>query len=130
MKSMEDIVAAITEEPTTKVIEETVVHRHKRESEFRPGVYRHYKGGLYNAVAIGWMQEVANPRMRGVIYVSMTTGDWHVRPYNSITLTGLDAWNDFVWVETALPEGEPSVSVPRWEERFRYVGVQAILPAR
>lgn len=44
-----------------------------------PGVYKHYKGGLYTVLMTGW--ESTNDRHRDevVIYVSHTTGAVNVR---------------------------------------------------
>ena len=101
---------------------QTVIHRHVRPEQFRPGVYRHYKGGLYHAIALGWMNEVSTPHMLGVIYLSMTTGEWHVRPYTSLIL---DAWCDEVLAPyTDVPEGH---TAEVWVPRFIYVGPQKII---
>lgn len=95
-----------------------------QEAAFRPGVYEHWKGGLYYALAIGWINEV-EPRERAVFYLSLTTGEWHARPYTSQTK---DAWLDNILVEAVAPAGEPSARVQWWTRRFRYVGPQPVPP--
>jgi hypothetical protein len=86
------------------------------ESAFKPGVYRHYKGGLYWAMTIGWINEI-EPRERAVFYLSMTTGEWHARPYEH---ESKDAWTDIVFVEDSVT----GLTVSR--ARFEYVGPQPI----
>ncbi len=98
---------------------DNVCHVLRTEEQFRPGVYRHYKGGLYLAISLGWMNEVTEPHLRGVVYISMTTGEYHVRPYNS---DKLDAWNDQVYVTRGENTG-------LWTPRFQYVGPQAVPPS-
>lgn len=98
-----------------------VTHYYPSEDDFQPGVYRHYKGGLYWAMTIGWINEVAeNDRERAVFYLSLTTGEWHARPYTHLTK---DAWADEVLVDATQPGGPLS----RWrQQRFVYVGPQPI----
>ena len=91
-----------------------VRHRHRSEDDFKPGVYRHWKGGLYHAIALGWANEVyplEPKRDRVVIYLSMTTGEWNTRPFNSDTK---DAWSDSIF------DGDV------WMHRFEYVGPQPV----
>lgn len=40
-----------------------------------PGSYRHYKGGVYEVVAIA----TSDRDERTVVYRSVSTGEWHVR---------------------------------------------------
>jgi hypothetical protein len=99
-----------------------VRHSYPAEADFQAGVYRHYKGGLYWAMAIGWVNEL-EPRERAVFYVSMTTGEWHARPYTHVTK---DAWCDEVFVEMGKPKAGPTELISLWLPRFRYVGPQPI----
>jgi hypothetical protein len=96
----------------TKIADD-VCHRHFPENDFKPGVYRHWKGGLYHALALGWANEVTplEGRERVVIYLSMTTGEFNTRPLNS---DAKDAWNDLVHYDGS------------WLDRFHFVGPQPI----
>lgn len=49
----------------------------KAEQAFRPGLVRHYKGGLYTAMALVAHHEKRYPM---VLYVSHTYGGFNVRP--------------------------------------------------
>jgi hypothetical protein len=66
----------------------------KAISEFRPGLYRHYKGGYYTAICLVRHHE---KRYMMVLYVSHTYGGLNARP-----LVGYpgdyDGWNDIVEV--------------------------------
>jgi hypothetical protein len=73
------------------------------EEAFRTGVYRHYKGGKYTALALVTHHETRQPM---VLYVSHTTGTLTVRPLRPMheeivggqsRFVDLDAWDD--WVE-------------------------------
>lgn len=59
---------------------------------FRPGIYKHYKGGTYTAIGIIRHHETRFPM---VLYVSHALGGLNVRP-----LVGwegdADGWNDLV----------------------------------
>lgn len=72
--------------------------------DFRPGLYRHYKGGLYSALFLVTHHETREPM---VVYTSHTYGGLNVRP-----LTGWqgdwDGWSDW------LPEHH--------QHRFEFVG--------
>ena len=92
-------------------------HEFEMDSSFRPGVYRHYKGGLYYAMTLAWANEVSDPRELVVVYLSLTTGAWHTRPYSSSTY---DAWTDRVQIRS--PERPQVYSV----RRFQFVGPQPI----
>jgi len=81
--------------------------------EFQPGVYRHYKGGLYHALFLAKQNEVISPNIRVVVYISMTTGDVYTRPYSD---PRFDSWTD----DVRLAHG--------WVPRFGYVGVQEVPP--
>lgn len=78
----------------------------RREDLFHPGVYRHFKGGFYSAIGIGWMEEFT-PRVRGVVYLSMQTGELHMRPWAEENFA---SFLDFVMVDD------------RWVPRFKYMG--------
>lgn len=63
-----------------------------------PGVYEHYKGGLYTVLAIVRHHEHREPM---VLYVSHTTGNAQVRELRQSPLWGthhVDAWTDVVHV--------------------------------
>lgn len=60
--------------------------------EFRPGVYRHYKGGLYTALFLVTHHETREPM---VVYVSHEKGHMNCRPLNGWS-SDSDAWNDAV----------------------------------
>lgn len=74
---------------------------------FRPGLYRHYKGGLYTALGLVTHHEKRAPM---VLYVSHTYGGANVRPLIG-WLGDADGWNDFV-----TPEDGHAV------RRFTFVG--------
>ena len=75
-----------------------------------PGVYRHYKGGLYTLIATALHHD---KRYEVAIYVSLTTGQIAIRPLYKQS-DDSDAWLDYV-----KRDGEPTV------RRFTYVGVMA-----
>ncbi len=59
-------------------------------TDFKPGIYRHYKGGLYTALGLATHHET---RCTVVLYISHTYGGLNVRPlcgYNG----DMEAWND------------------------------------
>jgi hypothetical protein len=78
-----------------------------------PGVYRHYKGGIY--IALGVAEYEATRAKVGVVYFSCSTAheafraargvQFICRPLNSED--GPDAWNEMVTVDGVL--------VPRFE---------------
>jgi hypothetical protein len=82
--------------------------------EFKPGVYRHYKGGLYHALFLARQNETITPNISVVVYISMTTGDIYTRPYSD---PRFDSWTD----QVRLDHG--------WVTRFTYVGIQEVKPA-
>ena len=47
---------------------------------FRPGIYRHYKGGLYRALLLAQHSETGE---ECVIYMSLENGRVYARPYSS-----------------------------------------------
>lgn len=71
--------------------------------DFKPGLYRHYKGGLYTAICIVTHHETRDPM---VLYVSHTYGGLNVRPLHGMP-GDEDAWSDKVEVD--------GVSTPRFE---------------
>lgn len=77
-------------------------------ANFKPGLFRHYKGGLYTALFLITHHE---KRMPIVVYVSHTYGGANGRP-----LVGWaedpDGWTDFV----SPPDGGAAV------RRFTFVG--------
>jgi hypothetical protein len=63
---------------------------------FRPGIYRHYKGGLYRALHLVEHHETGQ---KLVVYVSMEKGSLHLREYDD---PNADSWTDLVH-EKRLP---------------------------
>lgn len=72
---------------------------------FRPGMYRHYKGDLYTALMLVHHHET---RELMVIYLSHTHGTLNARPLHT---PGQDSWLDMV-----------SVSERERVPRFKYIG--------
>lgn len=66
-------------------------------ANFQPGLYRHYKGGLYTAVALVTHHETNRPM---VLYVSHTYGGLRVRPLDGWP-GDPDGWNVPVEVDGA-----------------------------
>lgn len=64
-------------------------------NEFKPGVYRHYKGGRYRALHRVKHHETGE---LFVVYVSLTYGSLHLREWAT---PGADSWTDI------LPNGQP-----------------------
>lgn len=81
--------------------------------EFSTGLYRHYKGGLYTAIALVTHHETRKPM---VLYVSHTFGGMNVRPLHGWE-GDLDGWADVVKEASAIdPERFPP------KQRFEYIG--------
>lgn len=66
----------------------------------KPGIYRHYKGGLYTVFGLVTHHET---RQRMVLYVSLTTGTFTVRPLVG-TKQDPDGFNDVFPLERLDPE--------------------------
>ncbi len=81
-------------------------------SEFKPGLYRHYKGGLYTAICLVTHHETRKPM---VLYVSHTYGGMNVRPLHGWE-GDLDGWEDVV------DEAADGGTLPRLVPRFQFVG--------
>jgi hypothetical protein len=81
--------------------------------EFRPGLYEHFKGGVYRALYLARLSEQRNIQV--VVYVSLANGHIWVRPWSKPLLEGDDCWTDLVtWPDgTTKPRfiyrGEPEV---------------------
>lgn len=75
-------------------------------NSFKPGLYRHYKGGLYTALGLITHHESRQPMVH---YVSLTYGGANVRPLHPNTVPG----DPSGWFDPIGPDG-PS--------RFEYVG--------
>lgn len=71
---------------------------------FVPGLYRHYKGGLYRAISLVAHHETREP---WVLYLSLKQGSMNVRPY-----FGAGGWSTTVDAQ-GLPG--PTMQVPRFE---------------
>lgn len=82
------------------------------DEEFKPGIYRHYKGGMYTALQIVKHHETGE---KFVMYVSHTHGSVHIREWRT---PGTDSWTDFVEVQTARGRELASDN----HKRFQYVG--------
>jgi hypothetical protein len=67
------------------------------QADFKPGLYRHYKGGYY--VATGLVTHHAT-RMPMVLYTSCFRGTFNVRPLEGWAqydgVSDKDGWNDMV----------------------------------
>jgi hypothetical protein len=60
---------------------------------FQPGLYRHYKGGLYVAFCIANAHDIGVPAIDLVIYFSLERQQFWGRP---LYLAGEDSWTDRV----------------------------------
>jgi hypothetical protein len=85
-----------------------------KDSTFVPGVYRHYKGGLYTAIMLVKHHE---SRCAMVLYTSHTFGTTNVRPLCGY-LGDEDAWNDWVDSSTGKAITKPDRSNPNHVPRF------------
>jgi hypothetical protein len=86
-------------------------------TEFKPGVYEHYKGGRYRALMLVDHHET---REKMVVYVSLSYGTVNVRELNQpppqpLGRRAVDAWTDSV-------QGFDGHGVAETRPRFRYVG--------
>jgi hypothetical protein len=59
-------------------------------SNFKPGLYRHYKGGVYTAIQLVRHHEKKEPY---VVYLSMNNGRMYLREWCT---PGADSWADMV----------------------------------
>lgn len=84
------------------------------DEQFKPGLYRHYKGGLYTAIALVTHHQTRKPM---VLYVSHTYGGMNVRPLHGWE-GDPDGWVDEVDISTLDPD------LPRHPcvLRFTYIG--------
>jgi hypothetical protein len=84
----------------------------EEKHEFRPGLYQHYKGGLYTALMLVMHHETRQPM---VLYISHSNASINVRPLNSVE-GDPDGWK--TWVEVK------NLGTGRMEylERFEYKG--------
>ncbi len=96
-------------------------HNQARDDEaralFRPGLYRHYKGGEYSAIGLTRHHDSGRSY---VLYSSMLTGSLRIRPLVKVfdlsqaeAEPDQDCWNDELVVDR-LQQGPPV-------RRFRYV---------
>lgn len=66
------------------------------DSNWRPGLYRHYKGGYYLAFCVARLSEHRSEEV--VVYYSLNASQVWVRPYSRPMLEGDDCWlDDVVW---------------------------------
>lgn len=98
----------------------TNVTLEQARSLFEPGIYRHYKGGLYIALALAANHE--NPQATSVVYRSCAYGEVYHRPLAEAP----SAWCDHVEWPSREDRGWPwGASAPRFvlihPSRFRTV---------
>jgi hypothetical protein len=86
--------------------------------EFKPGVYRHYKGEYYVALCLARHHDTGEPL---VVYVCCTRATTNVREWDSISK---DSWSDHVDPDT----GRACVPSPRSKPRFEYTGPSVKAP--
>ena len=85
-------------------------------STFKPGLYRHYKGGLYYAVLLAEHHETREPC---VVYASVEHGTMNVRPWAK---EGEDSWTDRVHVKHSIECAYAEISLGEgWVQRFERV---------
>lgn len=93
-------------------------------NEFKPGLYRHYKGGLYTAICLVTHHETREPM---VLYMSHTYGGLNVRPLHGYTERP-DGVRDYGWKEDpdgwadVIDEAADAGTLPRLVPRFQFVG--------
>ncbi len=92
--------------------------------DVRPGLWRHYKGGLYTVLGTVTHHETRKPM---VLYISHTYGGANVRPVrgwegdfecDSGCCQDMDGWLDPVLVRASMSANVPDETVTR----FVYVG--------
>lgn len=96
--------------------------------DFKPGIYTHYKGGMYTALMLVRHHET---RELLVLYVSHKTGNIQVRELRQPEMADMgtvqlqpsrvDAWTDVVEWQVPMPDGSAATHGPR----FVYVGALA-----
>lgn len=111
-KKMKTTPIDTNEEQMKKVRELADIVRNR----FLPGLYEHYKGGLY--VALHLVAHHDN-RLPMVVYISLTYGSVNVRP-----LVGWPGDEDGFFDE--MPIGNSTLTHPR----FRYIGPANDTPAK
>jgi hypothetical protein len=80
-------------------------------SDFKPGVYEHYKGGLYRALFLVEHHETRQPM---VVYVSLLHGTVNVRPlHQNAVQHDPDGWNALMDVAGSCP--------PAYTPRFKFL---------
>ena len=100
--------AQMTEENLSKLAK---VRVSTKPEDFKPGRYRHYKGGEYVALQLVHHHET---RALMVLYLSLEYGTFNVREY---AVPGRDSWTDIVNV------GEPNDTGAYTPiARFTYLG--------
>lgn len=70
---------------------------------FRHGIYRHYKGGLYRTLCVGRMSEAREEEC--VVYISLQKGSVWIRPLAMfLEDVAVDGYNGprFAWVGEQL----------------------------
>lgn len=98
----------------TKIADKRAAESTKVEQpEFIPGVYRHWKGGLYRALFL--VRDSLSKERLLVIYISMTNGEMFARP-----LYGEESsWSDDILIDHG--------KTAEWVPRFNLV--EAMTPA-
>ena len=88
-------------------------------STFRPGLYEHYKGGLYLALMIVEHHETREPY---VVYLSTGHNTINIRPWAK---PGEDSWTDSVYAKRTIECCYNDIVIAEGQTpRFRYVGKQ------
>lgn len=84
------------------------------DKDFKPGVYEHYKGGLYTALMLVTHHETKHLY---VVYVSHTTGETWLRPLDK---QGEDSWLFPVWISFGEID-QNGAETGSWVPRFKYL---------
>lgn len=88
------------------------------KEEVRPGIYRHYKGGLYTVLFVAEDHET---RAKQVVYVCHEKGGVTVRPMRG-TPDDPDGWLDEVNLNRGVLDYRGKPFEPKYAQRFEYVG--------
>ena len=95
-------------------------------AEFKPGIYLHYKGNLYEGSRLGLDSNY--PERTVAIYVALgpnTQKDTITNYVRTLTDKNDDSWNDFVHRDGSDCNGEQDHDVgDDFAPRYRYLGPQ------
>ena len=87
------------------------------KEEVRPGLYKHYRGGLYTVLFVAEHHETRAPQ---VVYVCHELHSLNVRPVRG-TPDDPDGWLDEVNLNRGLLDARNLPLEPKYAERFTYV---------